>query len=489
MINPITKKIKGLSHDPGARQPPLALGILAALIPDDFEFAVIDENFDEFQWQEADLVAITSFTTNIVRAYEIASICRNHGAKVVMGGIHVSMLPDEALNYCDSVVIGEAEGVWPLLLEDFKKGQLKANYKSNPDQLNNNVIARHDIFHPDYIFGSVQTSRGCPMDCEFCSVTRFNGRKYRERPIEDIIEELKTIKAPLIFFVDDHLVNTGKKSQDRAIALFKAMVKAKLNKIWFSQSSVNFADNKEVLKWARKSGCRHVLIGIESEKEEQLREMNKTMNLSRGVSSYKKLFRRMHHQNIGVLGAMIFGLDSDTPDDIRDRFQFGRESGIDSLQTSILTPLPGTRLYEKLKEQGRIIKNNYPADWEYYHFAYPVMKPGQMEADELQSLMNYHGRQFFRKDNLRKMMWKTLWSTKSLSTAYRAYMSNFGYGRLLLEEEIMDDDRTDGLNYNLEDRTGRSKFLKRTDILMRLFYFGLFLTNQKLKVYKNLKSK
>ncbi len=480
-VNPINKNRRGFAIERGSRFPPLALGILAALTPQDIEFELIDENFDDFEWKEADLVAITSFTTNIVRAYEIAGICRNHGAKVVMGGIHVSMLPDEALNYCDSVVIGEAEGVWPQVLKDFRDNQLKPSYKSSVDQLNNNVIPRHDVFHPDYLFASVQTSRGCPMDCEFCSVTRFNGRKYRERPVEDIIEELKTIKAPSIFFVDDHLVNAGKKSQERAIALFKAMIKAKINRLWFSQASVNFADNTNVLKWARKSGCSYILLGIESEKTEQLREINKNMNISRGTSSYKKLFGRMHRYGIGVLGALIFGMDSDNAEDIRDRFQFARSSGIDCLQTTLLTPLPGTRLFERMEKQGRIIKNNYPSDWEHYHFFFPVLQPAQMDGDELVALMHQYGREYYRKENLRKLLWKTLWRTRSLSAAFRAYTTNFSYGRIMFEEEITDETRTDGLNFNLEDRRGRSKFLKRTDFLMRLFYLALFVANPKLK--------
>ena len=192
LINPVNPARTGLTVNTSSRFPPIGLGIVAALTPDDWEITLIDENWESFSYQEADLVGITAFTASANRAYELARIYRECGVPVVMGGIHASMCTNEALQYVDTVVIGEAESTWQKLIADFRKGEMTQVYQGELSDLAGIPHPRRDFFHPDYMFASVQTSRGCPMDCEFCSVTAFNGHRYRRRPVEDVLDELET---------------------------------------------------------------------------------------------------------------------------------------------------------------------------------------------------------------------------------------------------------------------------------------------------------
>lgn len=470
LINPFIDYRKGFSVGIST-QAPLGLGIIAALTPDDFDIEILDEAQDEFVFTNADLVGITSFSYNVPRAYEIAALYREKGVPVILGGIHASMMPDEALLYVDSVVIGEAESVWNELLQDFLNHKLKSKYYGEYLDMSNSPHPRLDLFSPKYQCATVQTSRGCPMDCEFCSVTQFNGHKYRERPVDQILDEIeKNDKYPLLFFVDDHIVNNSKGAQQRAIALFKGMVKRGITKPWFGQGSLNIVDNEEVLKWMNRSGCYMILTGFESEKEEGLEGIGKRRNLKRGVDFYDQVVRKMHKYHIATLGAFIFGLDSDTEQDIIDRYKYIKHSKVDVMQLSILTPLPGTKVFERAKEEGRLIKNNFPEDWKYYHAVEVTMRPKKIDSDRLTKLMREINRDLFNKDSLRRRMFKTLFRTRSFTAAYHAYAYNFTYGRMGLEVEI-NDDSMDGLNDKLEWKNRpRSKYLKSTDWIIALFY-------------------
>ncbi|MCD4724014.1 MAG: B12-binding domain-containing radical SAM protein, partial [Bacteroidales bacterium] len=272
LINPWNQHTKNGLYDTHSLSPPLALGIIASLTPSDWDIEIIDENFDEFKFKEADLVGITAVTANINRAYELSSIYRKADIPTVIGGIHASMLADEAANFFDVVLIGEAESTWRQLINDFENGKLKNRYQGELLPMVNMPIPRRDLFHPSYTYANIQTTRGCPMNCDFCSVHIFNGSRYRQRPVEDVLDELETIPQSLVYFVDDNIIGYSKQSAERAIKLFKGMIERGIKKDWYCQASLNVADNEEVLKYAAESGCRMILIGIESEKEEQLRE-------------------------------------------------------------------------------------------------------------------------------------------------------------------------------------------------------------------------
>ncbi|HPE86252.1 MAG: radical SAM protein [Bacteroidales bacterium] len=472
LINPVSYHRKGFSVGKWGTETPLALGILAALTPPDFEVQILDEVHEKFHFTDADIVGITAFTITVARAYEIAALYREKNIPVVLGGIHASMVPDEAIHYVDSVVIGEAESVWEIVLNDFRAGNLKKVYRGEYTDLKNAPKPRIDLFRYKYQSSNIQTSRGCPMNCEFCSVTLFNGHKYRERPVEEVLDELALSHSfPQYFFVDDHIVNNSKKAQDRMIKLFRGMVDRKLQKPWFGQGSLNIADNEEVLKWAHRSGCYMILTGFETEKEEGLKGIGKQRNLRRGSGFYKKMINRMHKHRIAVLGAFIFGLDTDSEQDILDRAEYIKKSRVDAMQLSILTPLPGTKVFQRAVDENRLLYTNFPADWQKYHFIEVTMKPAKMTADRLKELMLQVNRSLYCKENLRRRMFKTLWRTRSFIAAYQAYSYNFTYGRMGLEEEIYQDTIKEGLNMNLEWKNRpRSKYLNRTDWIIALFY-------------------
>jgi len=196
LINPVNPRKVGLTVNLSSRFQPLGLGIVAAMTPDTWDVEIIDENFEPFIFRKADLVGLTAFTAAVNRAYEIASVYREKDIPTVLGGIHASMLPEEALKYVDTVVSGEAESVWHKILSDFEAGHMQRLYRGEWSDLKDMPKPRRDLFHRGYLFGSIQTSRGCPMNCEFCSVTAFNGSRFRQRPVEDVLDELETISQP-----------------------------------------------------------------------------------------------------------------------------------------------------------------------------------------------------------------------------------------------------------------------------------------------------
>ncbi len=434
LINPANTYRKGYLLRRQSKQAPLALGILAALTPSNWSVKILDENFKEFQYREADLVGITAVTASINRAYEIAKIYHGKGIPVVIGGIHASALPDEAAQYADSVVIGEAEGVWSRLLLDFENENLQRIYQSGLSDINHVPPARHDLFHPGYLFASIQTSRGCPMDCEFCSVPSFNGNKYRLRDPEAVLDEIASVPHPMLYFVDDNIIGYNKVAEDHAAAIFEGMIRRNLKKEWFAQTSLNIFEKPELLNLAKRSGCRMLLIGIEAENAEALKDSNKKVNLRLGVDNYRKAFRMIHRQGIVVLGAFIYGMDSDDPQSLKNRTKYILSSSVDVTQASVMTPLPGTRLYEKFKKEGRLLGKSFPRDWQHFHFSDVVFQPVKMTPMELAKSTDQAYHEICSMASIRKKFLRTLWNTKSLRSAVWAWNSNLNYRSVGLEK-------------------------------------------------------
>jgi radical SAM superfamily enzyme YgiQ (UPF0313 family) len=424
LINPYNPIIKSEVVDTSSIYPPLALGIVAGLTPPHWEVEILDENFDNFKYREADLVGFTAFTANVNRVYELAAIYRKEGIKTVLGGIHASMLPEEAMKYVSTVVTGEAESSWSQVIIDFEKGNLKPLYKGTLVPLKNMPVPRRDLFHPGYKFSSIYTSRGCPMRCDFCSVHIFGGGRFRQRPVEEVLNELETIPHERIFFIDDNIVGYSNQSVKRAEELFKGMIRRGIKKDWYCQASLNIADHPDVLKYAADAGCQMVFIGIESEKSDQLNEANKKMNLKIGTDNYESKFEKIHQAGMSILGALIFGLDSDTPQDIEDRAQFAIRSSLDTIQASILTPIPGTSLFNRMVRENRMINNNYPKDWELYHGFDIVFQPKTMSAEHFKALMIDAWDKIWDEKLLHKKMLKTLKDTKNPKAAAYAYWGN-----------------------------------------------------------------
>ena len=389
---------------------PLSLLVLAGLTPPEWDIVIVDENLNLPDYEAMplpDLLGITAFTSQANRAYEVAGHFRSLGVPVVMGGIHASMCPEEALNYVDSVVSGEAESIWQQVLDDARNGRLRRHYEGGITELNNMPVARHDLLSDGYAFGAIQTTRGCPLNCIFCSVTAFNGNRYRQRSIMDVVSEFQLIREKYVLIVDDNLTGTSPEHIARSKDLFRAMIRADLRKQWVSQVTINFADDEELLELASKAGCKIVLIGFESPEAEGLIEVNKRFNL-RKDRDFRASVRRIQKHNILVVGSFVIGLDIDKPGIGRHIAETAIKYGVDNLQVLFLTPLPGTRLMEQMTSDGLIVLDNFPDDWKYYTLTYPVARYKHLSMDEVIEEMISSDRMFYSVRAIIGRAWSSL---------------------------------------------------------------------------------
>jgi len=433
LINPLSTKRIGLISVQESIYPPMSLGIIAALTPDNWDIEILDENFERFEFKEADFVGLTALTSQVSRAYEISKIYKDKGIPTVMGGIHVSVMPDEALEFADTVVIGEAESVWENIIKDFENTSLKNKYHGELKPLVNSPQPRIDLYNPGYAFGSIQTTRGCPMSCDFCSVHTFNGKQYRPRSVADVVDEFEKIPQNNVYFVDDNFIGYSKKSTQRVIDICKEIIKRGIKKDWFCAASMNIAEHDEVLEYASKAGCRMIFLGIESELIDQLEATNKKLNLKIGINNFSKVYAKLHEYEIAVLGAFIYGLDSDTPETISNRTDYIIKSDIDTMQASILTPLPGTPLFNRMLKDGRLLYTNFPEDWSRYDFVEVVYKPKLMSAETLSSEVKSAWRRLYDEKHLKRKFINALKSTKNPLTATWSYNSNIHYHNMACE--------------------------------------------------------
>jgi radical SAM superfamily enzyme YgiQ (UPF0313 family) len=393
---------------------PLSLMVLAGLTPPGWEISIVDENLSTPDYRampRPDLVGITAFTSQANRAYEVAIHFRRLGVPVVMGGIHATMCLDEIMERADSVVTGEAEGIWPQVLEDARHGSLKRRYDGGLAELSNVPFARHDLLATGYAFGAIQTTRGCPLNCSFCSVTAFNGAHYRQRPIQDVVREFQLIREKHVLVVDDNLIGTRPEHIARAKDLFRAMARANLGKEWIAQATINFADDEELLGLAAKAGCRGVFIGFESPTAEGLRELGKKFNLLKG-RDFRATVLRIQRHNILVAGSFIIGLDIDEPGIGKRIAEVAAQYGVDNLNTLFLTPLPGTRLWDRMKSEGRIACDTFPEDWKYYTLTFPVASYKHLSLDGIIEEMLSCERDFYSMRRIVRRLWTTLWQRR-----------------------------------------------------------------------------
>jgi len=394
---------------------PLGLMVLAGLTSREWEISIVDENLgvpDYSAMPRPDLVGITAFTSQANRAYEVAAYFRRLGVPVVMGGIHASVCMDEVMERVDSVVTGEAEGVWPQVLEDTRHGSLKRRYDGGLAEIKDVPFARHDLLAAGYVFGAIQTTRGCPLNCSFCSVTAFNGAQYRQRPIPDVVREFQSVREKRVLVVDDNLIGTRPEHIARAKDLFRAMASREAGrKEWIGQATINFADDEELLTLAAKAGCRGIFIGFESPTPEGLRELGKKFNLLNG-RDFRASVRRIQRHNILVAGSFILGLDIDEPGIGKRIAEAAGQYGVDYLNALFLTPLPGTRLWDQMKAEGRIALDAFPDDWKYYTLTFPVARYKHFSMDNIIQEMISCNRDFYSMPRILRRLCGNLWQRR-----------------------------------------------------------------------------
>lgn len=371
--------------------PPLSLAAVASATPDNIGIELIDEAIEPINYSaDVDLVGITILTRFAPHAYEIADRFREQGVKVVLGGIHPSALPEEAIKHADSVVIGEAEGVWPQLIKDLQKNRLKKFYRYK-GFIDLSIVKppRRDLYKKDrYLFTHlIQTTRGCPFNCSFCSVTKFFGRTFRTRSVESIIKEIRSMKTKFLGFSDDNIFG----NRTFARKLFTALKYEGVN--WMAQSSINIADDPKLLHLAARSGCKGLFVGLESADPESLAQMNKGFLKPQ---KFKEAVARLHDEGIGILGAFVLGNDNEDTSIFKKTLEFAKKINIDLAQFAILTPFPGTAIYKKLIKENRIFNFN----WEKYDAGNAVFHPLKMSAERLKEEVDKLWRDFYRLDEV-----------------------------------------------------------------------------------------
>ena len=414
---------------------PLGLLVVAGLTPPEWEITIVDENLsvpDYRAMPRPDLVGITAFTSQAPRAYEVAGRFRSLGVPVVMGGIHAAMRPEEAIQRVDSVVKGEAEQIWPQVLADIRRGALKRVYAGQRANMADIPPARHDLLTSGYAFGSIQTTRGCPLNCSFCSVSAFNGRRYRHRPIENVVREFRSIQEKYVLVVDDNLIGIRDEQIARAKDLFRAMIQANLRKKWIGQVTINMADDDELLMLAARAGCMGVFIGFESTTMEGLAEVGKKFNYLKG-RDFKASVRRIQRHHILVAGSFIIGLDTDTLGIGKRIAEAGNRYGVDHLNVLFLTPLPGTRLWDKMESQGRLAADAFPEDWKYYTLSFPVARYQHLSWADMLREMDSCNRIFYSLPRVVRRVWGNFWRRRR---PIITLMSNCSYrGNLRLDRK------------------------------------------------------
>lgn len=372
LISPTVDNSKRTNQ--GLMMPQLALYILQGLTPSEHEVKIVDEeeevlNLDE----ECDLVGISCMTANAPRSYQIAEKFMSRGKTVVMGGVHPTILPEEALEHCDCVVIGEAEGVWETLLEDFTKNRLLSTYHEPHPDLSRYVPKDFSkVLKKGYFkLVPIMTTRGCPYNCDFCCVTNLFGKKIRHISIENVVRDIRESGAKNFMFLDDNIIGHPVYAKE----LFKAIIPLRIH--WVGQASLSLVKDEEMMQLAADSGCRGLFIGLESVSVEQLKTMRKTI---KDIDDLEKALKKIKNMGILIHASMIFGFDDDNEDVFDDTVDFLIKNKVSTVSFNVLTPYPGTKTYDDLKKAGRLLTD----DWRYYDHNTVVYQPTKMSPIQLQ---------------------------------------------------------------------------------------------------------
>jgi radical SAM superfamily enzyme YgiQ (UPF0313 family) len=355
--------------------PQLALFILQGLTPKRHKVKIVEEEYMVLNPdEECDVVGISCMTSNANRGYRIADMFLSKGKTVILGGIHPSLMPEEALSHASAVVIGEAEGVWEQILEDIENNALRRKYHVPEPDLDRYVPKDFSSLPAKRFYNLIplQTSRGCPYDCDFCCVSNIFGKKIKHIPVKNVLRDIEESGARNFIFLDDNIVG----NQKYAMELFQALIPLKIR--WVGQSSISFANDASLMKLARDSGCRGLFIGMESVVQDNYHKYKKLKSLEDTRQGLQKILR----MGIVIQASVIFGLEEDTPETFRQTVRFLIRNRLSIASINVLTPYPGTRVYERLKKEGRLLHEN----WEFYDHHTVVFQPRNMSPLELQIL-------------------------------------------------------------------------------------------------------
>ena len=448
LVNPLARRMQGY-HTIGSNIPPLGLQVLTRLTPPAHRVDIIDDVFGVDQTEHLlrqgryDLVGITSYTSTAPRAYELAAICRRHGARCIMGGPHASARPEEAAQFFDSVAIGECDELWAEIVADAAAGRLRARYDGRltdlakgfgrAEQSAGAINGRYDV-------SCIQTSRGCPCGCDFCGVTLFNGATIRRRPIAEIVDEWNSTNRKFLFVVDDNFFGVGPQDVQWASQCLDQIIRLGKKRLWFTQTTINAGSDIQSLRLAYKAGCRGMFIGFETFNPAGLKSYHKGIN-GKLVGRYGELVAGFHKAGISVFGSFVAGGEEDTASTVADTALQAVGIGIDIIQITNLTPLPGTRIYQRWLDSGRLLATAYPGDWERYTFTETVFTPAKMTPRELDEAM-YELRLAAAEEHwVWKRTLKSLWRTRSLSSALFVHGMNKGWQRLARAQAPRDAER------------------------------------------------
>lgn len=381
------------------RYAPLTLTALAALVPPDLgaEIVLLDEGaapWDLADHQDADLVGVSSMTGTAPRAYAIADAFRAMGKPVIMGGVHASMLPQEAKAHADCVITGYAEQTFPQALRDWVAGQLQPFYHQPPGyQLDGLPVPhRHRLDRKQYVtVNTLEATRGCHNPCAFCAIANLTGHRFFTRPVAEVIAEAEQLQGRELCFMDPNMIG----NPEHARQLFREL--APLKKIWAGCTTIDLADDDELLGLAAKSGCRGLLIGFESVNQETLKGVMKGRNQ---VNRYVEALKKFHAHGIAVQACFFFGSDTDDRDIFDRTVEFVYQANVDLPQFSLFTPFPGTPTYRDLHAQGRIVETN----WALFDCEHVVFQPRNMSRSELQQGLIHAWRESYRLGSIAKRL-------------------------------------------------------------------------------------
>ena len=373
---------------------PLTIATLKALTPPDIETFFFDDRIEDINYDiDVDLVSISVETYTASRAYKIAKRFKEKGIIVIMGGYHITSVTDEALLYCDSIIVGNAETVWKQMLDDFGNSKLKKRYdgiRGGIPPLPDRSIYGNKKYLPLTL---METGRGCPHTCEFCAITSYYGGKYTPRPIDDIAAEIKQSKNKVIFFVDDNITaNRG-----HLLAICRAITPLKIK--WTSQVSLSIAKDDELLQAMKDSGCQLVLIGFESLDKANLDQMNKSWNYKLGERD--KLVQKIHKKGIGIYATFVFGFDFDAVESFDDTVNFAMKHRFFFAAFNHLLPFPSTPLYYRLLNENRLLYERWWLKDDYKYGDIPY-QPKKILPEELKECCANARRRFFKPSNILK---------------------------------------------------------------------------------------